>query len=380
LVNAQQLKMKKILLLVVILIVTFVAVAWIRYGGGDPYPNLSSSPILNSNVIEEVLAYPEPIGDVAMSLDGRLFFTVHPESRPQGNRLLEYVDGASVPYPDISSQLTLFDTVLGVVVDGFNRLWTIDHGNHGLRTPRLLAFDLESGDLIHDERFPESIAPPGSLLSDLQVSADGRTVIITDASYWRKSPALVVYDIGSGSMRRVLEGDKSVTAESYLIRSQDREMSFLGGIVSLRGGVDGIALGNTWLYFGAISGSGLYRVRLSDLLDESLPEPQLAHRVERYATKPLSNGLSLDVHGNVYVTDIEHNAVYVVGPDHEAKTMIQSEQIRWPEALSFGPDGWLYVSDSALSELVLMPREHIKANQPYRIFRFQPGVGGGPCQ
>ena len=372
--------MKKILLVVVLLIVVVTTVAWIRYGGGDPYPNLSSAPLLNSHVIEEVLAYPEPIGDIAISLDGRLFFTVHPESRPQGNRLLEYVDGAAVPYPDVSSQLRLFDTVLGVVVDGFNRLWTIDHGNHGLRTPRLLAFDLETGDLIHDERFPDDIAPPGSLLSDLQVSADGRTVIITDASYWRKSPALVVYDIGSRSMRRVLEDDKSVSSEAYMIRSQNREMSYLGGIVSLRGGVDGIALDRTWLYFGAISGSGLYRVRLSDLLDESLPGPQLAHRVERYATKPLSNGISVDAHGNVYVTDIEHNSVYVVGPDHEAKTVIQSEKIRWPEALSFGPDGWLYVADSALPELILQPREHIQAQQPYRVFRFRLDAEGVPGQ
>ena len=157
-------------------------------------------------------------------------------------------------------------------------------------------------------------------------------------------------------------------------------MSFLGGIVSLRGGVDGIALGPQWLYFGAMSGSGLYRVKLSDLLNEALPELQLSHRVERYATKPLSNGLSLDTDGNVYVTDIEHNSVFVVGADHEAKTVIQSEKIRWPEDLSFGPDGWLYVSDSALTELVLQPREHIQAQQPYRIFRFRPGVEGVPGQ
>ena len=372
--------MKKILLFVVILIVVFATVAWLRYGGGDPYPDLSSPPVLNSDALERVLEYPEPIGNIAVSADGRLFFTVHPESRPKGNRLLEYVNGAAVPYPDIRSQLKLFDTVLGVVVDRQNRLWTIDHGNHGLRIPRLLAFDLDSGKLIHDRRFPKEVAPPGSLLSDLQVSADGETVIITDASYWRKTPAIVVYDIGSGSMRRVLEGDKSVSAESYVIRSQDREMSFLGGIVSLRGGVDGIALGPKWLYFGALSGSGLYRVQLSDLLDESLPEQQLSRRVERYATKPLSNGFSMDVDGNIYVTDIEHNAVFVFGSDHEATTLVRSNDIRWPDALSFGPDGWLYVSDSALSELVLQTRAHIQQNQPYRIFRFRPGVEGVPGQ
>ena len=52
-----------------------------------------------------------------------------------------------------------------------------------------------------------------------------------------------------------------------------------------------IALGPKWLYFGAISGSGLFRVLLEDLLDESLPPNQLANRVERFSDKPLSDGL-----------------------------------------------------------------------------------------
>jgi len=372
--------MKKILLFFVALTIVLTTAAWIRYGGGEPYPDLSSAPVLNSSLIEEVLSYPEPIGNVAVSEHGRLFFTVHPESRPQGNRLLEYVNGAALPFPDVSSQLKMFDTVLGLVIDRQNRLWTIDHGNHGLRMPRLLAFDLTSGNLIHDERFSSYIAPAGSLLSDLQVSADGKTIIISDASYWRKSPAIIVYDIATGNARRVLEGDVSVSAEDFIIRNKNRKMSFLGGIISLRGGIDGIALGADWLYFGALSGSGLYRVRLEDLLNESLPAVQLGRRVERFATKPLSNGLSIDLGGYVYVTDIEHNSIHIVGPNRQLKTLIRSAAIRWPEALSFGPDGWMYVSDSALSELVLQSREHIEENQPYRIFRFQPGGQGVPGQ
>ena len=86
-------------------------------------------------------------------------------------------------------------------------------------------------------------------------------------------------------------------------------MSFFGGLVALRGGVDGIALGPEWLYFAALSGSELYRVRLRDLRDEQLPESQLAKRVERYSLKPLSDGLSIDIEGNVYVTDVEYRMV-----------------------------------------------------------------------
>ena len=56
-------------------------------------------------------------------------------------------------------------------------------------------------------------------------------------------------------------------------------MSFMGGLLSLRGGIDGIALDDEWLYYGALSGASLYRVRLTDLRDRSLPNSQLAARV-----------------------------------------------------------------------------------------------------
>jgi hypothetical protein len=187
--------MKKIMLLLLILALILTTVAWLRYGGGEPYPNLTSSPALREEALEEVLSYRLPIGNVAVSETGRVFFTVHPEARPKGNKLLEFVDGASVPFPDGAAQQQLFDTVLGVAIDRFNRLWTIDHGNHGMRTARLLAFDLDSGELIHDQVFDVTIAPIGSFLQDLQVSADGRTVVIADASFWLKKPAIIENDI-----------------------------------------------------------------------------------------------------------------------------------------------------------------------------------------
>ena len=372
--------MKKILLFLLILIIAIIIVVGIRYGGGEPYPDLSSTPMLSDDALEEVLSYAEPIGNVAVSASGRVFFTVHPESRPQGNKLLEFVDGAAEPYPDGTSQPRLFDTVLGVAVDRKNRLWTIDHGNHGTRTARLLAFDLETGDLVHDQRFDAQIAPGGSYLQDLQVSADGRTVVIADTSFWRKRPAIIVYDIGTATARRVLESHQSVSAEDYLIYNHGTAMSFMGGIVTLRGGVDSIALGQEWLYFGAINGSGLYRVQLRDLTNAAIPNSQLAARIEHVTIKPLSDGLSIDVDGNVYGTDVEHGSIFLVDTEQELHTVLRSQQIRWPDSLSFGPDGWLYIADSALGDVVLKPRDHIKAHGPYKIFRFQPGTEGIPGQ
>ena len=165
--------MKNVLLLLLTLLVAVAITVWVRYGGGEPYPDLTSAPLLREDELQQVLSYPLPIGNVAVGPDGRVFFTVHPEARPKGNKLLEFVNGAAVPYPGTRQQAELFDTVLGVAIDSQGNLWTIDHGNHGMRSARLLAFDLDSGRLVHDHRLPAVIAPAGSFLQDLQISAEG---------------------------------------------------------------------------------------------------------------------------------------------------------------------------------------------------------------
>ena len=372
--------MKKLFLILVLITGVAAATLKVRYGPGAPYPDLTATPSIDEETLEEVLNYPEPIGNVAVSASGRIFFTVHPESRPRGNKLLEWVDGAAEPYPSGTVQPHLFDTVLGIVIDRQDRLWTVDHGNHGFRTARLLAFDLGSGELTHDHRFRPEVAPTGSMLQDLQVSADGRTVFVADASIWRKAPAIVIYDVGTRTGRRVLESHPSVSAEDYLIRTPSRDMSYMGGLVSLKAGVDGIALDveNRWLYYGAVNNSGLYRIPVQALLDPVLPDRQLANQIERFSDKPMSDGLSADVDGNVYVTDVEHGAVLRAGLDGSLSTLVRSARIRWADALSFGPDGWLYVADSAIPELVLQTSAHIAAQGPYRIFRFRPGHPGIP--
>ncbi|WP_164010732.1 L-dopachrome tautomerase-related protein [Pyxidicoccus trucidator] len=350
----------------------------LRYGGGAPYPDVTGMPLLPDSALEVAAMSPEPIGNLAVSSTGRLFFTIHPESRPEGAKLLEWVDGKAVPYPTAELQAKLFETPLGITIDRRDWLWTIDHGNHGMGTPRLLAFELATGHLAHEFVFPPDVAPPGSFLQDLRVDVKGDAVFIADVAFWRRGPGLVVYDVAAKQARRVLSGHPSVFPQDYIIRNPIKEMVFFGGLAALKAGVDGIAMdpSGEWVWFAAMNHDTMYRVRAADLRDASLGEAELEKRLHAVGRKPLNDGLSADVEGNVLITDVEHGAVLRMSPEGRLETLVKSPRIRWADALSHGPDGWVYLADSAIPHQMLQSKAHIAANAPYYIYRFKSGIAG----
>jgi sugar lactone lactonase YvrE len=375
-------KILRLLILLILLAVAALGLLRLYFGGGQPYGTVAGEPILEESGISVAASYPEPIGNVAVSASGRLFFTVHPEARTEGPKLLEWRDGNAVPFPDIAIQRTVFDSPLGIVADRQNRLWVIDPAGHGLGRPRIVAVDLATGLVVHEHVFPREIAPRGSFLQDLQVDATGRMIYIADLSLWRDSPALVVYDTATRQSRRLLQDHRSVRPQDWLIRTPAKEMRFVGGVILMKPGLDGIALGpaGEWLYYGAMTNDTLYRIPTAALMDASLGERQLEELVEAVGRKPLSDGLSADLMGNVYITDVEHGAVMRMAPGGALTTVIRTPRIRWADALSFGPGGWLYVADSALPDVILRTRGQIASTGPYYIYRFQPGTSGVPGQ
>jgi sugar lactone lactonase YvrE len=373
-------KLKITLLVLLVLIGILALVIRLIYGGGEDYPDLSGKPLLPVSAVEIAAALDEPVGNVAVSAHGRMFITLHPEARPEKIKLLEWKNGKPLPYPDEKSQETLFDSVLGLFIDKQDRLWTIDHGTHGTGTPRLLAFDLKTDKMVHHYKVPSDIAPLGSFLQDLQVDSAGKTVYIADASIFRKKPAIIVYDVEKRTARRVLEGHTSVYPQDWIIRTPIKRMTFLFGIYAMKIGVDGLVLDNEdqWLYYAAVSHDSIYRIRTADLKNLELTARLLEEQVEYLAKKPLSDGLSIDLEGNVYITDVEHGAVMKLDRERNLKTLVKDPRIRWADGLSFGPGNWLYLADSAIPEMVLRSKAHIKSRGPYYIFRFRPGSAGIP--
>jgi sugar lactone lactonase YvrE len=360
-------------------VVLALAVRLLYGGPGDAYEDLTRAPLLPESALELVVETEHPPGNVAVASNGRLFFTIHPESRPDVVKLVEWVGGQAVPYPDEERQ-SLFDTPLGVRIDRQDRLWVLDHGHHGIGRPRLLAFDLANGEIVHDIAFDRDAAPMGSFLNDLAIDGPGETVYISDVSFVRKSPAIVVVDVATGGSRRILEKHRSVTAQNWLIETPTRPMAYLGGFITLEAGVDGIALSRDgeWLFYAAMNHTHAFRLRIADVKNAALNAPALAANADAFGRKPLSDGLTTDLDGNLFITDVEHGAVHRMTPDGRLETMIRSNRVRWADALSFGPDGWLYLADSAIPDLMMRSKAHIGASAPFAIYRFRPGTDGIP--
>jgi sugar lactone lactonase YvrE len=366
-----------------VLIVALLVTLYARYGGGGDFPDRTGTPMLRSSVLETVANLPKPAGNIAVSAGGRVFVSLHPEAQPK-YKVVELVNGEMRPWPSEAFQTgagepRYFRSVLSLRIDRQNRLWTLDYAHHGLERGRLLAFDLKSGEVVHEYEFPKAIAGLGSHLNDFQVSPDGKFVYIAEASFFARTPALIVYDVGAHAARRVLERHPAVTAQHYTPVVQGRRMVALG-LVSIRPGVDSIALDKNgdWLYFAPVTNLSMYRVHTADLRNEALSAGELAGKVETWADKTMSDGITIDDGGTLYLSDPEHSAIVLLRQDQTLQTLIKDNMLRWPDGFSWGPDGWLYVTCSSLHQIIGRPPWTFDDNAPYQVYRFKPGGKGTP--
>lgn len=285
-----------------------------------------------------------------------------------------------IPYPDTNAQEEKFTFPLSLRIDSQNRLWVLDYGTYGFRDVKLYAFDLHSNQMVHEFQFPRSIAGLGSMLNDFQVDTDGKKIYIADTSALAQNQAIIVYDVEKKKARRVLKKHPSVRNGTYAVHIQGKPLEIFG-IFKPKFGVDSIALSrdNRWLYYAPLNGGVLYRIKVSALNDETLSEKEIGEQVEKFADITMSDGITTDDAGNIYITDMENSAIHRVDREGKLQTLFKDfRRLRWPDGFSFGPCGVLYFTDSALQDVMMKSAGRIKKMRPYYIYRFRPGFPADP--
>jgi hypothetical protein len=370
---------KWLLIVVAFILVVFLGWFYASYGGsGDAFTNISTKPLWASDSLQIVATIPEPPGNIAVSKEGRIFCTYHAEGRPDV-KVWELVNGKPVAFPNEKWQSSangdvFLDAIFNIRIDAKNRLWTLDHGQNGAKTPRLLCFDINTRQLVHQIDMPKEICGLGSYIQDMQVDDACEKVYIADLSAFGKTPALVIADIATKKCRRVLESHKSMIAEgNYKVVNKGREMRPVGALYHFHPAFDPIAIDrkNEYLYFGPMSGTMLYRAKVKDLNDESLSNEDLGKRVEEYAKRGQCDGITIDNNNNIYLTDIENGSIAVIDSAKKYYTLVEHPKMRWPDGMSFGNDGYIYVADSDIPDVMMKSKSHMKENAPYYLWRFK---------
>jgi sugar lactone lactonase YvrE len=325
---------------------------------------------------EVVIELDAPAGNVTVDGASRVFFTFHPEAKPDV-KLAEVIDRKTFkPFPDEGWQRPRHDqpyfiSPLAVRVDSRGRLWVLDHADLGRSAPSLTAFDVETRQVVHRIEFPSGVAGWGSMLNDFWVDADEGFVFIADTSPLAFTPALIVYDIERKRARRVLQNHTSVKSEPHHMQVQGVFIRVAG--VPLALAVDSIALSPDaqTLFFGPLTGAKMFRIDTPSLRDFALPAATIASRVTVAGDKPSTDGIAADQRGRVYLSAIEHDGIWRLKPDGVIEILVQdAELFAWPDGLHLGPDErWLYVSVSELHRSLGRSLDDLPNHRPYRIVR-----------
>lgn len=369
--------LRRALLALVAALVLALIVVKVRYGGGAPYPDVSTSPLVaNPEVLIELDL---PPGNIACSRDGRIFFNTHPFT--QSHRftdafLFELVNGEKRPYPDAASQPDM-RFVFGMTVDAQNRLWLISPAELDRSRTRIQAYDLGSNRRVIDHELDPGV---GRFSQDLRVSPDGKTLFLADTGAFRFTHgAILVVDVDRWTVRETLAGDPSTQAQDWVMRTKHGPNRLFYGLVSFQVGVDGIALSRdgAYLYYAPMTNDTLYRIRTEHLLDSRLSPGELAGRVERVGKKPMSDGIEVAADGSVLITDVENGAVARIDPGGQLTTIVRDPRIVWSDGIALTPGGDVLLTDSSIPTYIDQIQrppsiDRLKAGKPYRVYRFHP--------
>lgn len=363
-------------LLVGVPLLLLVAVK-LTWGGGSAFPDVSTPPAVPPSQVEAVVDLEMPPGCVAVSREGRVFFDTHPFAAPGRFGLphvFELVDGQARPWPSAEDQ-DLFVAPFGLTADAQGRLWFVEPATLDRSATRLLAFDIDSGELLLDHTLPDGV---GRFAQDLRVSPDGRHVVLADTGAFAFTPGqLLVFDVDAREIVRTVQHPSFQPQDWFIRRYDGRPHRVAWGLLTFQVGVDGIAFGpdGDWLYYATMSHDTLYRVPADRLLDPAVSDDDLADAIEVVGPKPQSDGITVTDDGHVLLADVENGGIAEVAPDGTLRTLTASDDVIWADGVA-ARDGVVWFTDSAIpaylqQSLAPPPRDVLASAAPYHLYRFE---------
>jgi sugar lactone lactonase YvrE len=342
---------------------------------------MSTTIIASAAELQEVASFPDKqlTGVGVSTKSGRIFVNFPYWSDDHSISVAEIVDGQPKAFPDDEwnkpgPATSHFVCVQSVVVDDQDNLWVLDPAAPKMQEivkggPKLVKIDLATNQVVQTIPFGEDVAPKKSYLNDVRIDTRENTAFITESG----RGAIIVVDLKSGKARRLLDGHASTQPEKdiklvvdgkALIDQQKKTPPQIAS--------DGIALDakNGYLYYHALTGHTLYRIKTTFLRDERLGKRELESKVENVGQTPAPDGMLEGLNGSVYLTDLENSAIVRWDPANKrVEQIVADKRLLWPDTLSWGPNGEMYVTASQIENMPRFNNGKSTRTEPYKLWK-----------
>lgn len=358
---------------------TFLAVSTIFLMG-------AMAPVVNAvevGALEAVTEFTEYRGGgITTTPSGRIIVSVHPLDGPKIKVVEVMANGTKQPFPTLDwadgpeTGKVGLTSVIGVHSDSKGVVWMLDMGSE--KAPaQLVAWDSVNNKLVKTIEVNKTALVVNSFLQDFVIDEKREKIYIADMSFGNfagaTKPAFVVVDLKKGTSKRVLENaqalqpeDKDIVIEASLLASKSAE----GKVTNLRFGLNPIAIDDTneWVYFGAFTGTKVYRIPASAIANDKMTDKKLTAKIEEFGPKNPSDGIVFAPGAGILVTDLENNAVGLTTKG-KYQTLIQDKRLSWPDSLAISND-YVYVTQDQLHQHPAFSQGMGSTKPPYTLFRF----------
>ena len=342
---------------------------------------MSTTIIASAAELQEVASFPDKqlTGVGVSTKSGRIFVNFPYWSDDHSISVAEIVDGQPKAFPDDEwnkpgPATSHFVCVQSVVVDDQDNLWVLDPAAPKMQEivkggPKLVKIDLATNQVVQTIPFGEEVALKKSYLNDVRIDTRANIAFITESG----RGAIIVVDLKSGKARRLLDGHGSTQPEKdiklvvdgkALIDQQKKTPPQIAS--------DGIALDakNGYLYYHALTGHTLYRIKTTFLRDERLGKRELESKVENVGQTPAPDGMLEGLNGSVYLTDLENSAIVRWDPANKrVEQIVADKRLLWPDTLSWGPNGEMYVTASQIENMPRFNNGKSTRTEPYKLWK-----------
>lgn len=279
--------------------------------------------------------------------------------------------------------------VLGFEIDRNDVMWILDQGHvagqpSGPGDEKLIGWDLKTGKEVARYEFSEQDSDRKcSFLNDVAVDNDAGVVYISDSGIFCNplKGGILVYDIKSNKAKRVLSAPEFVNDEAFTFQIHGRDVLKAkdGKPNGMKTGADGIALSGDkqTLYWTNLTGNRLLSLPTALIRDFGKSEDEVKKAVKVEATLPSNtDGMTADRAGNLYMTALSLNGVMKRdAKTGQVSTFVTHDDISWPDTLSWGPKGSLYLVSNHLHLWVDGDMDFDKPAVPnFRIYRMNVGA------